>query len=69
MLESRPVYLAGEAVMKKAGRIDRRLTSEGRAIRTGETIVGVTAFVHEESVLTRNVDQFERIDDLDIESY
>lgn len=69
VLETRPVYPADEAVMKKAGRIDGRLTADGRAIGMGDTIIGATALVHEESVLTRNVDHFERIDGLDLESY
>lgn len=69
VLESRPTYPADGTVMNKAGRIDGRLTSEGRAIGMGDTIVGATALVHEERVLTRNVGHFERIDDLEIESY
>nr|WP_230198729.1 hypothetical protein [Halopiger djelfimassiliensis] len=55
--------------MKKAGRIDGRLASAGRAIGTGETIIAATALVHEEPVLTRNVEHFRRIDGLDVESY
>ncbi|WP_255167048.1 type II toxin-antitoxin system VapC family toxin [Natrononativus amylolyticus] len=69
VLESRPVYPADGPVMKKAGRIDGRLTADGRAIGIGDTIIGATALVNEVPVLTRNVDHFERIDGLDIESY
>lgn len=69
VLETRPVYPADGAVMKKAGRIDGQLTSEGRAIGIGDTIIGATALIHEEPVLTRNVDHFERINGLDIETY
>lgn len=68
VLGSKPAYSADEAVMKKAGRIDGRLTSEGCAIGMGDTVIAATALVHEEPVLTRNVDQFERID-VEIESY
>lgn len=67
VLETRHTYPADAAVMKKAGRIDGRLTSEGRAIGMGDTIIGATALVCEEPVLTRNVDHFDRIDDLEIE--
>ncbi|ELY72445.1 nucleic acid-binding protein [Natronobacterium gregoryi SP2] len=42
---------------------DGRLTAIGRAIGIGETIVGATALVHEESVLTRTVAHFERTTD------
>ena len=69
VLDSRPTYPADGAVMRKAGRIDGRLTSEGRAIGMGDTVIGATALVHEEPVLTENVEHFERIDGLEIESY
>lgn len=69
VLETKPVYPADGAVMKKAGRIDGQLASEGQAIGIGDTVIGATALVHEEPVLTRNVDHFERIEGLDIESY
>lgn len=69
VLESKPAYPADDAVMKKAGRIDGRLASEGRAVGMGDTIIAATALVHEEPVLTRNVDHFERIDGVGIESY
>lgn len=69
VLESKPTYPADDAVMKKAGRIDGRLTSDGRAIGIGDTVIGATALVHEEPVLTGNVGHFERIDGLEIESY
>lgn len=69
VLETKPVYSADGAVMKKAGRIDGRLASNGQAIGIGDTVIGATALVHEEPVLTGNADQFERIDGLDIETY
>jgi tRNA(fMet)-specific endonuclease VapC len=69
VLDSKPTYPADDAVMKKAGRIDGRLTADGRAIGMGDTVIGATALVHEDPVLTENVDHFERIDGLEIESY
>ena len=69
VLDSKRTYPADGAVMRKAGRIDGQLTSEGRAIGMGDTVIGATALVHEEPVLTENVEHFERIDGLDIESY
>lgn len=69
VLDSKPTYPADDAVMKKAGRIDGRLTAEGRTIGMGDAIIAATALVHEEPVLTRNVDRFERIDGVGIESY
>lgn len=69
VLESRPIYDATGAVMKKAGRIDGRLTSQGCAIGMGDTIIAATALIHERPILTRNVSHFERIEGLEIESY
>lgn len=69
VLESKPTYPADDAVMKKAGRIDGRLVSEGRAVGIGDTVIAATALVHEEPVLTRNVEHFERIGGVEIESY
>lgn len=69
VLESEPAYSGDNAVMKKAGRIDGRLAANGRAIGMGDTIIAATAVVHEEPILTRNVDHFDRIDDVEIESY
>ncbi|TYT61608.1 type II toxin-antitoxin system VapC family toxin [Natrialba swarupiae] len=69
VLETRHVYPADAAVMKKAGRIDGRLAADDQAIGIGDTIIAATALVHEEPVLTRNVEHFERVDGLDIESY
>ena len=69
VLESRPTYNATGTVMKKAGHIDGRLTSQGCAIGMGDTIIAATALIHERPVLTRNVSHFERIEGLEIESY
>lgn len=69
VLDSKRTYPVDGAVMRKAGRIDGQLTSEGRAIGMGDTVIGATALVHEEPVLTENVEHFERINGLDIESY
>lgn len=56
-------------MMKKAGRIDGRLTSEGTAIGIGDTLIAATGLVHEEPVFTKHVSHFERIDGLDIETF
>lgn len=69
VLDSKPVYSADSPVMKKAGRLDGRLTANGNAIGIGDTIIAATALVHEESVLTKNVAHFERIDGLEIDSF
>jgi len=69
VLNSKPKYPADEVVMKKAGRIDGRLTANGREIGAVDTIIAATAVVHEESILTENVKHFERVDGLSVETY
>ena len=69
VLDTKDVYPADSAVMKKAGRIDGRLTEDGEAIGIGDTIIGATGLVHEEPILTRNTDHFKRIDGLDLATY
>lgn len=70
VLESKEVYQVTPPVARKAGRIAGSLTDEGRLLDDpGDEIVGATGVVHDEPVLTRNVDDFERIPGLEIESY
>jgi len=69
VLDRKPTREATAAVIKKAGRIDGALADDGRAVGMGETVIAATGLVHEEPVLTRNVDHFDRIDGLDLESY
>jgi tRNA(fMet)-specific endonuclease VapC len=63
------VIVDTNVLMKKASRIDGPLTSKGRTIGIGDAVIGATALVHEEPVLTENVHHFERIKRLDIETY
>jgi predicted nucleic acid-binding protein len=68
VLASKPVYPADSAVMRKAGRLAGELMNDGNAVADGDVIVGATADVLEEPVLTRNVDDFERLG-VDVETY
>ncbi len=68
VLASKPVYPADPAVMRKAGRLSGELRNDGNAVGDGDVIIGATADVLEEPVLTRNVDDFERLG-VDVETY
>lgn len=68
VLSSKPIHPADTAVMKKAGRLSGELYNEGTAVGDGDVIIGATAAVTEEPVLTRNVEEFERLD-VEIERY
>lgn len=69
VLESKQVYAADDAVMKKADRLYGQLASAGREIGMADTVICATALVYEEPVLTRNVEHVQRIDDLVFEPY
>lgn len=68
VLASKPVHPADSAVMRKAGRLSGELMNEGNAVGDGDVIIGATADVLEEPVLTRNVDDFERLG-VEVETY
>jgi tRNA(fMet)-specific endonuclease VapC len=62
VLASKPIHPADTAVMRKAGRLAGELQNEGTPVGDGDVIVGATAKVLDEPVLTRNVMDFERLD-------
>ncbi|MFB6163361.1 MAG: type II toxin-antitoxin system VapC family toxin [Halococcoides sp.] len=68
VLSSKPVHPADSAVMQKAGRLAGDCQNEGTPVGDGDAIIGATAAVVEEPVLTRNTDDFERLG-VAVESY
>ena len=68
VLASKPIHPADTAVMRKAGRLSGKLQNDGSPVGDGDVIIGATADVVEEPVLTRNIDDFERLD-VEIETY
>ncbi|GAB7090714.1 type II toxin-antitoxin system VapC family toxin [Halorubrum luteum] len=62
VLASKPVHPADSAVMRKAGRLSGNLVNDGTMVSDGDVIIGATAEIVDEPVLTRNVDDFERLD-------
>jgi len=69
VLASKPVHPADTAVMRKAGRLSGELANQGDPVGDGDVIIGATAAIVDEPVLTRNVDDFERMDGVDVETY
>ena len=69
VLDTRPTVPADETVMRKAGKISGRLLARGEEIDREDCIIGATALLTDEPVVTRNVDHFERIDGLAVETY
>lgn len=68
VLASKPIHPADTAVMRKAGRMSGELQNDGTPVSDGDMIIAATAEVVEEPVLTRNVEDFERLG-VDIETY
>jgi predicted nucleic acid-binding protein len=68
VLASKPVHPADAAVMRKAGRLAGELQNDGTPVGDGDVIIGATAAVVEEPVLSRNLEDFERLD-VEIERY
>ncbi|UWG48144.1 PIN domain containing protein [Halanaeroarchaeum sp. HSR-CO] len=70
VLGTKAIYDVTPAIARKAGRIAGSLTADGRALQDpGDEIIGATGVVHDEPVLTKNVDHFERIPGLTVETY
>ena len=68
VLASKPIHPADIAVMRKAGRLAGELQNDGSPVGDGDVIIAATANVVEEPVLTRNVNDFERLG-VGIETY
>ncbi|KDS90702.1 twitching motility protein PilT [Halorubrum saccharovorum] len=69
VLDTRHAVAADETVMRKAGKISGSLRACGEEIDREDCIIGATALLNDEPVVTRNRDHFERIDGLDVETY
>jgi len=53
----------------QAGRINADLVSAGEPIDETDVMIAATALVHDRPVVTRNIDHFERIPDLEVVRY
>ena len=57
------------ASAKKAGTIYAKLRRNGIDIGAVDSLIGAIALLHNQTILTRNVKHFNRIEDLKVESY
>lgn len=69
VLDTRHAVVADETVMRKAGKLSGALMSRGEQIDREDCIIGATALLHDEPVVTRNREHFKRIGGLDVETY
>lgn len=54
---------------QRATTIQRTLRSRGEEIGSMDVLIAGTAAERDETVLTRNVDEFKRVDDIEVETY
>lgn len=69
VLDTRHTIAADETIMRKAGKISGTLRSRGEQIDREDCLIGATALLTDEPVVTRNREHFARIDDLTVKSY
>lgn len=53
----------------EAGRLNAELIKDGTPVDETDVMLGATALVHDQPVLTRNVEHFEVIDGVDVVTY
>lgn len=69
VLDTRHTIPADKQIMRKAGKISGELLQRGEEIDREDCIIGATALLNDEPVITRNADHFSRIDNLEVETY
>ncbi|WP_122091303.1 PIN domain-containing protein [Halalkalicoccus subterraneus] len=69
VLDSRHAIPGDTKVMRKAGKLSGELITSGQEVDREDCIIAATALLHDEPIVTRNVDHFERIDGLDVRTY
>lgn len=69
ILETKHVVSADHPVMRKAGKLSGELVNRGERIEREDCVIAATALLTDESIVTRNIDHFDRIDGLDVRSY
>lgn len=68
LTDLREVPFDRECAMK-AGEINARLVSADEPVDIEDVMIGATALVHDDPVVTRNRGHFERIDELEVVTY
>lgn len=69
IIESQNIYRLDREASTKAAKIQSRLIDEGQRIGHIDAQIAGTAHYNSEAVITRNVEEFERVEGLEIEKY
>lgn len=59
----------GRSESRRAARLQRRLQSDGHPVGAIDVMIGATAVEHDRGVVTRNVSEFKRIEDVRVSPY
>lgn len=59
----------GKSESRRAARLQRRLQSEGQRVGAIDVMIAATAVEQDRGVVTRNVSEFNRIDDVRVSPY
>ena len=59
----------GASESRRAARLQRRLQDDGHPVGAVDVMIAATALEHGRGVVTRNVSEFERIDDVRVSPY
>lgn len=69
VLDTKHVVDADTTIMRRAGKLSGELINSGEQIDREDCIIGATALLNDEPVVTRNTKHFERIEGLDVRTY
>lgn len=69
VLDRMEVVPFGKSESRRAARLQRQLKSEGRRVGAIDVMIAATALEHDRGVVTRNVSEFDRIDDVRVSPY
>ncbi len=69
VLDSKHVVAADHRIMAQAGELSGMLISDGQRIDREDCVIAATAIREDEPVLTRNEAHFERIPNLEVQTY
>ena len=69
VLDQQNIVLVDSTIAEKAGDIHGTLITEGQTLGSMDCLIAATALLNEETILTRNVKDFQKIPGLKVETY
>jgi len=69
VVSSLPLEPTTPSISRRAGRIEGELQADGEAIGSVDALVAATALDYDEPVVTADIDDFERISGIRVQTY